>query len=206
MLTSCIPGLLIGKLNSVLKSVTFSVYLESILSPYWTTSLNQTSYLLLTRILTLEWQFQLTWGGTFTSTIFAQRCRSLNFVRRNFYRCSPDIKSGVRRADASINYQPMHCWSETFQLPRSHLSEIWASSLMLIWWCEHTFNEQYQDVLLCSVSCDRFELRVDCNVSDIGGCSGDVQTGLWKQRADWSSDPPDTPPPVSAERCSTAGM
>ena len=28
-------------------------------------------------------------------------------------------------------------------------------SLMLIWWCGPTFNEQYRDALLCSVNCER---------------------------------------------------
>ena len=50
------------------------------------------------------------------------------------------------------------------------------------------------------------QLHVDSHVLDIGARSGDVQTGLWEQHADWSSDSADLPPSMSAERCSTADL
>ena len=44
------------------------------------------------------------------------------------------------------------------------------------------------------------QFGADGHVPDIGGRSGDVQTGLRKQRADQSSDTPGRPPPVGADR------
>jgi len=110
-------------LGTWLSKCNVSVYIGSVTRSYWTISLDQINCLWFTRILTLEWQFQLTWDGTSTSTICAQKRQSRSTLSEEtfidahlissllptplsppesglvgphteyIYRCSPDIKS-----------------------------------------------------------------------------------------------------------------